>query len=177
MEDFEAFIDTLFDAPVQMRTMFDNTLRVFSDGRVERLLETGDWREVPHTPNLNGKYNTIGVNGKMYKRNKLVAACFLNHPLENKLPVDHINGVFLDDRVENLRSSTHKDNSQNTDSKCYYWHKKNQKWFVNLKIDGKQNYFGSFINEKDAAARALEMKLLHFESFRARHEYNLAHGL
>lgn len=172
-----AFIDTLFDAPVQMRTMFDNTIRVFSDGRVEKLLETGDWREVAHTPNNQGKYNHIKINGKTYTRHKLIAACFLNHPLENKLPVDHKNGVFLDNRVENLRSSTYSDNRQNTNSKCYSFRKDCQKWRVQLRINGKQTYFGCFENEADAAARALELKLLHYPAFRARHEYNLLHGL
>ena len=181
--EYAEFIDSLYDdAPiVLMREIFDGTIRCFSDGRVERLLETGDWREVPHTPNDGNGYNRININGKLYKRSRLIAFAFLG--LENldgkicKMIADHISGNTLDDSISNLRVITVDQNNRNTNSKCYSWHKGNQKWTVQLKIDGKLKTFEYFANESDAKARAIELKLQYYPEFRPRHAYNLANGL
>ena len=180
--EYAAFVDSLFGAPVVlMREIFDGTIRCFSDGRVERLLETGDWREVPHTANHDGKYNKIGINGKLYLRNRLIAFAFLG--LENldgkicKMKADHISGDTLDNSIKNLRVITNAQNGRNTNSKCYSWDKGTQKWRVQLNINGKRTHFGLFTNEADAAAHAIEMKLQFYPEFRPRHAYNLAHGL
>ena len=180
--EYAEFIDSLFGAPVTLvREIFDGTIRCFSNGRVERLLETGDWREVPHTANHNGKYNRIGINGKLIYRNRLIAFAFLG--LEDldgdicKMKADHISGDTLDDSISNLRVLTNAQNCKNTNSKCYGWHKGHQKWRVQLHIDSKLTHFGYFKNEAEAAARAIELKLIHYPEFRPRHAYNLTHGL
>ena len=179
--EYEAFVDSLYDAPiVLMREIFDGTIRCFSDGRVDRLLETGDWREVPHTANHN-IYNTVTINRKSYLRNRLIAFAFLGleHLDGNICPliVDHISGNTLDDGIKNLRILTRAQNNKNTNSKCYSWAVDRQKWRVHLSINNKLTFFGSFLKESDAKARALELKLIHYPEFRPRHAYNLAHGI
>lgn len=65
----------------------------------------------------NGKgYNVFNVsvdgNTKQLKVYKIVAETFLSNP-ENKPEVDHINTIRNDDRADNLRWVTHKENCNN----------------------------------------------------------------
>ena len=70
-------------------------------------------REVKHSKKKDG-YMTICLsnNGKRKRFfvHRLLALNFIPNP-ENKTDVDHINGVKHDNRLENLRWLTHKENS------------------------------------------------------------------
>lgn len=72
----------------------------------------------------NGKgYNVFNVSlnscTKQLKVYKIVAETFIPNP-ENKPEVDHINTIRNDDRVENLRWVTHKENCNNIITKKHY---------------------------------------------------------
>ena len=76
------------------------------------------------------------------------------------LEADHINHNGLDNRKQNLRICTRKQNQQNQQKVKYkctskykgvYWHKTAKKWYAQIKCDGKENYLGSFGNEEEAA--------------------------
>ena len=80
--------------------------------------------------------------------------CWVFHPdnPDNKPTVDHIDRNPLNNRPENLRWATRKEqidnqgmpstNTSGVSGVC--WHKKHKKWQVNLSENGEQKYFGYF---------------------------------
>lgn len=75
------------------------------------------------------------------------------------MDVDHINGDTLDNRKENLRICTHRQNCQNTKIrtgasskyKGVMWDKRSDKWLARIVINGKQKRLGLFNCEIAAA--------------------------
>lgn len=82
------------------------------------------------TEHKRGGYQSIRLSKnsemKCFKIHRLVAEAFIENP-ENKLEVDHINTIKTDNRVENLRWTTHKENCNN---KTSISKRKYPKWLV-----------------------------------------------
>lgn len=76
------------------------------------------------------------------------------------LPVDHINSKKDDNRIENLRFCTYRDNTtfhhnkiRNRHTSKYIgvcWSSKYKKWIAQILVDKKHFYLGSFKTEKEA---------------------------
>lgn len=92
---------------------------------------------------------------------------------------DHINGKRFDNRKENLRDITHKNNSKNTKLysnntsgyKGVSFNKHNKKWFSYITSDNKRIFLGYFNNKEDAIeARRLAEEKYHKEYARKKED-------
>ena len=107
--------------------------------------------------NINAIYavRTIIMAGK--QRRIFMHRLIMDTPAH--LVCDHINHNGLDNRKQNLRNCTVKQNNANSRSaatasskyKGVSWNKKRKKWVTYIKKDGIQKYIGQFLNEIDAA--------------------------
>ena len=87
-------------------------------GRIARLTKAGNFKILKqYTDNSSGGYNKVNLckNGKVHllRVARIIAETFIPNP-DNKPQVDHINTNRTDNRVENLRWVTHKENMNNS---------------------------------------------------------------
>ena len=96
----------------------------------------------------------------------------------NGVDVDHINGDRLDNRLENLRLCSRKENLRNTMKrmntkkgvasskyKGIYWAKDRNKWRATIRFNGKNYHIGTFEDELEAAKAYNEYAEKHFGDF------------
>ena len=106
----------------------DHKAIVTSDGRVfKRYLVNRKYPEKGFTgfrevkPRLSSGYLAVTIPTIPYRKgcsiHRLVAEAFIPNPL-GATDVDHINGNRADNRVENLRWVSHKENCNNPNTRC-----------------------------------------------------------
>jgi hypothetical protein len=146
---------------------YNDNIRCFRDGRVERLnkiFKPSKWKEVENTT-FHNRYNSININYKPILRHRIIAFCFLGLDdivgmKNNDNCIDHINGDRLDNRVANLRITTLQGNQHNqTRAKGYSWSKHAKKWKAYITLNKKKIYLGSYNTEEEARQSYLTAKL------------------
>ena len=133
-------------------------LRIWWSGKVMRH-SYGKWREVKNTANHNDGYNTVGVDGKLWKRHRLIMAAYKpNFDINNKKhQIDHIDHNRLNNSMDNLRIVTNSHNNMNRSNvKGYSWHR--GKWRAEIRVNYKKKNLGCFDTEEEARAAYLKGK-------------------
>jgi len=103
-------------------------------------------------------YLRIRIDYKEYLAHRLAWFYVNGHWPEHE--IDHINHNRSDNRINNLREVTHRENCKNmpiprNNNSGYVgvrWHKLGKKWEAHITIENKQIYLGLFINMEDAIA-------------------------
>ncbi len=101
-------------------------------------------------------YLNIAYQGTKYQQHRVIwLMCVGSWPNDC---IDHINGIKTDNRLENLREFTQRENSQNQYRHragklpgCYF-DKSNQRWRAQLQIEGEHKHIGRFDTEQEAHA-------------------------
>lgn len=117
-------------------------------------------------------YLSIGVLGRVYKAHRLAWLYIHGHFPDDQ--IDHINGFKDDNRIANLRPANNQQNAINrgvrSDNKSgvkgVVWHKRDEKWSVNGKVNGKRIHLGYFDTLEAAAAARADFEIAHHGDFR-----------
>jgi hypothetical protein len=112
----------------------------------------------------NQGYKLVHLNSKYLRVHRLVAEAFIPNP-ENKPCVDHKNNIRDDNRIDNLRWATIKENSQNkslssintSGYKGVNWNKRSNRWDASIKENGLKVHIGCF-EYLDDAVKARQKK-------------------
>ena len=105
--------------------------------------------------NFSG-YILIGFKGTLYRAHRIV--WFLVNDQQPTEMLDHINNNKSDNRRENLRAATYRQNNQNrtvsrnnsSGVKGVYWNKKANKWLARLNTEEKRKSIGYFTDLAEA---------------------------
>lgn len=137
------------------------------------------WKEHQYRNKVKGKvagsltsnnYIRIAVNKKYYLAHRLI---FLFHYGFLPKKIDHIDTNTLNNKIENLRAATSRQNNYNcklskrnkSGYKNVFWNKDRKKWQVILQVDGKQKYFGLYFDKEVANFVAKTMRYKYHKEF------------
>ena len=110
----------------------------------------------------------IGTSKKKPKIRMYLHRFIMNCP--DKFEVDHQNGDGFDNRKNNLKIVTHKQNMENiglnrankSGVRGVYWSKRDKVWIVQVGHNGKKLTYGRYKDIKDAEKRVIEVRnMLH----------------
>lgn len=110
-------------------------------------------------------YVVLGVNGRQYKAHQLaILHCLGEMP---DYDTDHVNGIKTDNRIKNLRSVSHKENTRNAKTRHdngsgfpgVMWRGDARKWRVRIKGGSKRVNIGHYDKLSDAVKARLDAEL------------------
>ena len=122
----------------------------------------------------NNGYMRFNISGRSYLLHRL--AWLYEFGIYPDTQIDHINHIRDDNRIENLRLVSHKENGRNQKIRTtntsgmtgVYLDKKKNKWRAQIMIDGKCLYLGIYYNKSDAITAR--------EEANKKYEFHINHG-
>lgn len=129
-------------------------LFTYSDGKLLWNSHRGSKKCKGESAGYNNKgYLVVRVReyGRSFMVHRLIWV-YHNGDIQKGLEIDHINGIKNDNRIENLRLATRQQNNQNckvsviskSGIKGVHYDRHKRKWVVQVAINGKQTYLGSY---------------------------------
>ena len=115
-------------------------------------------------------YRRIKIDNKLYMAHRVV---FMYHYGYMPLEVDHIDCDRQNNRIENLRAVSKKENcwnrkmpTNNTSGiKGVCWHKSTNRWYVQLQVNKKMKYLGIYEDIELAELVAIEARAKYHGEF------------
>ena len=112
----------------------------------------------------SGRYTGVGIRRVVYRRSRIV--WFYHHKEWPRFHIDHINGDGHDDRIENLRDVSIRENNCNMPvhrngrlpGATLDKQLKTRPWFARIKINGRAKFLGQFPTELDAHLAYMKAK-------------------
>jgi hypothetical protein len=110
---------------------------------------------------------------KTIRIHRVIAERMLGRPLRSDEVVDHADGGKLNNRRENLRVTTQKNNARNarrskvnsSGYKGVSFHAQRKKWRALIRIDGKRKSLGEFDTPEQAYAAYCKAAIEHFGEY------------
>lgn len=121
---------------------------------------------------LHSAYDETGKKKPHVRMHRIVLERKLGRELvAGELP-DHRDSNKLNNTRQNLRISTHQQNTRNRAKwksssrfKGVSWRKSVSRWYSTIRVNDKLIHLGSFLNEEEAARKYDEQALIHFGEF------------
>ena len=139
----------------------DELKKVFRirNGNLERInynYTNGKWTVVNNKKNHTEGYCYVGFNGTKVLYHVIIWILSTGKDIPQGMEIDHINGNKIDNRIENLRLVTNRQNQQNRKKHragklfgCYF-NKSVGKYHAQIRIGDKVIYLGLYKTEQEA---------------------------
>lgn len=166
-------------------SLIDRLRSPMDQARVKELFNYVDGRLVANKSISHRKQgsNAGWIDSNGYRRVKIEGKCYLTHRLiwlwhGNELPqfLDHIDNDPTNNRIENLRIATRRENNSNvklrsnntSGAKGVAWNPEMSKWHVSVQVGKRKMYFGCHEDFELAELLAIEARNKYHREF-ARH--------
>lgn len=148
-----------------------------SSGSLLRRTSRGDKYQVGSSagyiePKKHTSYRKVKIGAKSIFVHRLIWEICNGVKLEKDEHIDHIDGNGLNNKIENLRKVSHRENHCNKkihrDGKlpgCYF-NKTQRVWFSRICINGKKIWLGSYKTENEAHIAYVKYKQVHMEDLK-----------
>ena len=130
--------------------MVYNKLFEYRDGYLYNKFDRGPARkgDLAGGPRQDG-YWRVSVSNKQIRLHRVIWEMH-NGPIPDGLVIDHIDRDISNNRIENLRAVTIKQNSHNCNQRGIWYSKKNNRWRARITVDGNEIHLGWHKTEKEA---------------------------